>query len=190
MADNRLAEQKAAIRKQLKQIQANIPAPVRKAYSEAIFNSLIGLEEIIHARSVFIYISYGNEVDTHELLKYFLKQGKLLAVPNILTTKSMIAVPFSDWDDLIPGELGILTPPGEKPFATDIDVVITPGLGFSRNGCRIGYGRGYYDKWFSSHTVLHKIAVTFGAQILDSLPVTVTDIPVDIIVSEQGVIRV
>lgn len=190
MADDKLIDQKAAIRKQLKQIRASIPAPVRKAYSETIFNSLIGLEEIIHASSVFIYISYENEVDTHHLLKYFLKQGKSIAVPKILASKIMIAVPFTGWDELIAGELGILTPAGEEPFKTAIDIVITPGLGFTRTGYRIGYGRGYYDKWFARNSVAHKIAVTFEAQIMDSLPVAVTDIPVDIIVTEQRTIRI
>ena len=102
----------------------------------------------------------------------------------------MIAAPFSGWDELIPGELGILTPAGEEPFKTDIDIVITPGLGFTRTGHRIGYGRGYYDKWFARNSVAHKIAVTFEAQIVDSLPVAETDIPVDIIVTEQGIIRI
>ena len=190
MAENLLADQKAAIRKQLKQIRASIPAPVRMAYSEAIFNFLIGLDEIHHAKSAFIYISYGNEVDTHQLLKYFLHQEKLLAIPKILATKNMIAAPFSGEEELVPGELGILTVAGEEPFNTDIDIVITPGLGFTRTGYRIGYGRGYYDKWFARNPVGHKIAVTFEAQIVDSLPVAVTDIPVDIIVTEKRIIRI
>lgn len=190
MADNKLADQKVAIRNQLKQIRASIPVPARQAYSEKIFNTLIGMEEIIHANSIFIYISYGNEVDTHHLLKYFLEQGKSIAVPKILATKIMIAAPFSGWNTLIPGELGILTPAGEEPFKGDIDIVITPGLGFTRTGNRIGYGRGYYDKWFARNSVNHKIAVTFEAQIINSLPVTVTDVPVDIIVTEQRVSRI
>ena len=102
----------------------------------------------------------------------------------------MIAVPFSGWDDLIPGELGILTPRGEDTISGNIDIAITPGLGFTRTGQRIGYGRGYYDQWFSGNSVAHKIALSFEAQILDSLPVTVTDIPVDIIVTEQEIIRI
>ena len=189
MADNKMTDQKAAIRSHLKQIRASIPESVRQEYSEKIFNTLIGMDEIIHANSIFIYISYGNEVDTHHLLKYFMKQGKSIAVPKILATKIMIATPFTGWNALIPGELGILTPAEEEPFKGDIDIVITPGLGFTRTGNRIGYGRGYYDKWFARNSVVHKIAVTFEAQIMDSLPVTVTDVPVNIIVTEQGVSR-
>ena len=189
MADNILADQKTVLRKQLKQIRASIPASRRGAYSENIFNSLIKLKEIIQAMTIFTYISYGNEVDTHHLLKYFLEYGKLIAVPKILPSRTMIAVPFSGWDDLVEGELGILTPAGDEPFSDNIGVAITPGLGFTRTGHRIGYGRGYYDKWFSGNSVTHKIAVTFEAQIMDSLPVTSTDIPVDIIVTEQRIIR-
>jgi 5-formyltetrahydrofolate cyclo-ligase len=137
-----------------------------------------------------LFISYGNEVHTHDLLKYFLKQGKTLAVPKILPEKTMIAVQFSQWEDLIPGELGILTPSGNTPYSGDFDVVITPGLGFTLQGHRIGYGRGYYDKWFASHNARNKIAIAFEAQLVDELPTDETDVPVVIVVTEERVIRI
>lgn len=189
MQHNTLAALKAEIRAKLKQIRASIPADMRTIYSETITRTLLSLAEIQAAHTIFLFISYGNEVHTHELLKYFLNQGKILAVPKILPTKTMIAVPFSRWEDLAPGELGILTPPGEIPYTGDFDVVITPGLGFTPAGYRIGYGRGYYDKWFASHKVNHKIAITFEEQIMDKLPVDDSDVMIDMIVTEKRIIK-
>ena len=185
-----LATRKAAMRAQLKQIRAAIPAEQRAAWSQTIHNTVIALDEVRNARTVFIYISYGNEVDTHGLLKHFLNAGKSLAVQKILTVKTMIATPFSNWKELVLGELGILTPPGNESHPGPFDVVITPGLGFTRQGHRIGYGRGYYDQWFATHQVQHKIAVTFEAQLVAELPVDATDIPVNMIVTEKRVIRI
>ncbi len=189
MEHTTLTAQKVELRAKLKQIRAVIPAEIRAEHSQAILQKLTTLDEIQAAQSIFLFISYGNEVHTHDLLKYFLKQGKTLAVPKILPEKTMIAVPFSRWEELIPGELGILTPPGDIPYSGDFDVVITPGLGFTPQGHRIGYGRGYYDKWFASHYTGHKIAIAFEKQIIEELPIDATDVPVDMIVTEKRVIR-
>ena len=188
MDHNTLAARKAEIRAKLKQIRTSIPAEMRTSYSETITRNLLSLAEIQCAKTIFLFISYGNEVYTHDLLKYFLNNGKTLAVPKILPTKTMIAVPFSCWQDLQPGELGILTPPGEIPYAGNFDVAITPGLGFTPAGHRIGYGRGYYDKWFANHEVGHKIAITFEKQVLEQLPVDDHDIMMDMIVTEERII--
>jgi 5-formyltetrahydrofolate cyclo-ligase len=185
-----LTAQKAELRAKLKQIRAAIPAEIRADQSQTIQQKLTNLDEIQAAQSIFLFISYGNEIYTHDLLKYFLKQGKTLAVPKILPEKTMIAVQFSQWEDLIPGELGILTPSGNTPYSGDFDVVITPGLGFTQQGHRIGYGRGYYDNWFASHNARNKIAIAFEAQLVDELPTDETDVPVDIVVTEERVIRI
>lgn len=189
MEHTTLTAQKAELRAKLKQIRAAIPAEIRADQSQAIQQKLTNLDEIQTAQSLFLFISYGNEVHTHDLLKYFLKQGKTLAVPKILPEKTMIAVPFSRWEELIPGELGILTPAGDKSCSDNFDVVITPGLGFTLAGHRIGYGRGYYDKWFASHPASHIIAVCFEQQIMDKLPVDDYDIKVDMIVTEKRIIK-
>lgn len=185
-----LAEQKAGMRAKLKQIRASIPAETRMAHSEAIAANLLSLGEVQAASTLFMFISYGTEVHTHELLKYFLSTGKTLAAPKILPSKTMIAVPFSRWEDLIPGQLGILTPSGDSPYPDDLDVAVTPALGFTPQGHRIGYGRGYYDKWFAACKVRHKIAITFEAQLVDTLPVDETDVPVDTIVTEKRIISI
>jgi len=189
MEYNDLTEQKAEIRAKLKQIRATIPKHNRLIHSKIITQKILELDEIKAAQHVFIYISYASEVNTHDLINTLLKQGKNLAVPKIIKAEPMIATTFTGWDDLIPDTLGILTPANTIPYPDTIDLVVTPDLGFTQSGYRIGYGRGYYDKWFAEHPVQQKIALAFEAQILDELPIDEFDIPVNKIITEDRIIK-
>ena len=88
----------------------------------------------------------------------------------------------------IPTSFGILTPPGNQPCPGPYDIVITPGLGFTVTGQRIGYGRGYYDRWFTEHPVENKIALAFEVQLIKEIPHAGYDIPVDILITEKRII--
>lgn len=183
-----LSTRKAACREKLKQIRAAIPPEGRESRSRAIRGLLLGLEEIRDARTIFIFISYGSEVDTHVLLNHFLDAGKELAVPRIIDSREMIATPFTGWDDLVRGQLGILTPRGDQPYPGEIDIAVTPGLGFTRAGHRIGYGRGYYDKWFAGHPGTRRIAIAYSEQVVDEIPVNENDLLMDRIITQDGII--
>lgn len=189
MEYNNIKRRKSEIRAGLKKIRAAIPPETRKSHSENIARLLLNLEDIISVQTIFIYISYGSEVDTHTLIEYFLKEGKILAVPKIINSDHMIATRFTRWEDLTPGQLGILTPAGNDPYDGGIDIVITPGLGFTQEGYRLGYGRGYYDQWFAGHKAIKKIALAYEAQVINEIPVREKDIPVDMIVTETRVIK-
>lgn len=185
-----LTQQKADLRKQLKLTRDALPPARRREYSRAIRERLLQLPEIRAAASVFCFISYGSEIDTHPLLDQFLRDGKTVTVPKIIPARGMIAVPFSGWADLEPGQLGILTPRSEAARDAPVDVCITPGLGFTVDGGRLGYGRGYYDRWFAGHTAAARIAVGFECQILDALPTGPNDVPVTMLVTENRLILI
>ncbi|MCK5499564.1 MAG: 5-formyltetrahydrofolate cyclo-ligase, partial [Gammaproteobacteria bacterium] len=162
----------------------------RLDYSNSITEQVLKLDEIRNAKTIFIYISYATEVHTHDLIKSLLENGKTLAVPKIVDSDFMEAESLSSWEDLIPGELGILTPANSKPCNGPFDIALTPGLGFTLSGHRMGFGRGYYDKWFAQNEVKHKIALAFEAQLVDEIPIEDTDVPMEKIVTEQRVIAV
>ena len=184
-----LAATKQVVRSELKQARAALSAADRAQFSGQISARLRNLPEVQRAESVFAFISYGNEVDTHGLLQYFLDKGTILAVPKILPEQGMVAIRLHSWDDLVPAQMGILTPRENGERCDSPEVIITPGLGFTREGYRIGYGRGYYDRWFSQHTAGLKIGIAFEAQIRNDLPVDDRDVPVDIIVTEKQLIN-
>jgi 5-formyltetrahydrofolate cyclo-ligase len=100
----------------------------------------------------------------------------------------MVAGSFSSWGDLVPGELGILTPANSQSCSGPFDVALTPGLGFTLSGHRMGFGRGYYDKWFAQNRVNHRIALAYEVQLVDEIPVEDTDVPMEKIVTEQRII--
>ena len=186
--NKQVSQQKTETRRMLKKTRAKLSVATRLNYSNSITEQVLRLDEIKNARMIFIYISYATEVHTHELIKALLDDGKTLAVPKIVDSEFMESESFSSWEDLVPGELGILTPGNSKPCSGPFDVALTPGLGFTLSGHRMGFGRGYYDKWFAQNKVSHKIALAYELQLVDEIPVEDTDVPMDKIVTEQRVI--
>ena len=72
-----------------------------------------------------------------------------------------------------------------------IDVVVSPGLAFDRRGHRLGYGGGYYDRYLARlHAHASRVGIGFAVQLLDEVPAEETDQPVDVVVTDRGVIRV
>jgi 5-formyltetrahydrofolate cyclo-ligase len=185
-----LQTQKTALRAEMKQVRDALTEQQRRDYSRAIRELLLQLPQLQAARSVFCFISHGSEVDTRPLLDQLLKDGKTVTSPRITRDQGMIAVPFRDWNDLVPGQLGILTPSTTQPYPGDIDLCITPGLAFTVSGRRLGYGRGYYDRWFAGHAVADRIAVGFECQVVDDLPADANDIPVTMLVTERRLVRI
>ena len=159
-------------------------------HSQTIQCRLMELPEIRACKSIFCFVSLAEEVNTRSLIDSMLQEGKLLTIPKIIHSKEMIAVPFKRWSELSPGQLGILTPISSVPYKEDIDICIIPGIGFTENGTRLGYGQGYYDKWLAKHIVKYKIAVAFEYQLVDNLPTDANDIAMDMIVTEERVIKI
>ena len=137
------------------------------------------------AETIFGFISWSTEVNTHDLIKTLLEQGKNVLVPKIVSPTIMEAQQLHNWSDLKEDKLGILAPQTSIDFHGSVDVVITPGLGFTQDGHRIGFGAGYYDRWFYSSSQNYKIALAFEKQILKELPLEPTDIPVNEINTES-----
>ena len=190
MTTHDVKDRKATLRAQLRQVRGELDAGQRQRFDASIRERLLALPQVQAAAVIFMFISHGSEVDTHQSLQELHQAGKRIAVPRIMDQETMIAVPFDSWASLQPEQLGILTPQAREPMATPIDICITPGLGFSHTGRRLGYGRGYYDRWFRAHPPLFKVALAYECQILEDLPGDEYDVPVDMIVTEMRVIRI
>jgi 5-formyltetrahydrofolate cyclo-ligase len=181
---------KMALRTELKQRRRNLSAEQRRDYSEQIAQRLYGLPEYQAAASVFTYISYATEVQTHEIIKRLLLEKPIVTVPRIVDSDYMQAHRFVSWESCQPDAMGILSPQENDIYTDKTDLVLTPGLGFTLQGQRIGFGAGYYDKWFNNNEIGCSVALAFETQLVDNIPVEETDIPVDIIITEKRVIRV
>ncbi|MBL1140735.1 MAG: 5-formyltetrahydrofolate cyclo-ligase [Proteobacteria bacterium] len=183
-----LLEQKKQLRKTIKQQRSMLSKADRTKMSQQINQFLDEIPEFNQAKSIFCYISYLSEVETRPLISAFLEQKLSMAVPKIIGKTEMLAVPLTDLSELEPDKMGILTPKTNQAVPDPFDIAITPGLGFTERGERLGYGRGYYDRWFANNKVKTKIGVAFELQIVDDLPLEDTDMPLDILVTEKRII--
>lgn len=132
--------------------------------------------------SVCVYVSTRDEVGTHELIDELIAQEITVAVPKLISREEMVAVRFPGWSEMHEGALGILSPRTAIPIAPSPQAAIVPGLGFSRDGTRLGFGAGYYDRWLCARRCL-KIGVGFDFQLIDSIPAESHDVPMDIVVT-------
>ena len=179
-------EQKARLRERLKQIRRALGQKQRLEFDQAIHKRL--LEQVEQAGVVFCYVSTGDEVNTHPVIDRLRQLDKTVLIPKIVNREKMIAVRFDKWEELRVGQLGILTPESNSEWQSRVGLCITPGLGFTRDGRRIGYGKGYYDKWFTTHPHSARTALCYECQLVDDIPTTETDVRVEKIVTEKRVI--
>src|SRR5690606_9116824 len=133
-------------RRRMRAVRDAIPEPRRREASQAIRERVLALDEVRAAESVFCYVSFRSEVETHALIAELLRLGKAVCVPRMTAPGEMIAQRIASLDELAPGPYGILPPrPVAEPKDEPCGVAIVPGLAFTRRGDRLGYGAGHYD---------------------------------------------
>lgn len=136
------------------------------------------------AKAIYCYIDYRKEVATRQIIEEAWKLQKKVAVPKV-DGDYMDFYYIRDYSDLEEGYKGILEPKDTSVASDNEALVIVPGVAFDHRGNRIGYGKGYYDKYLSSHTDCRTIAVCFELQMSAHIPEEHHDIHPDIIITEE-----
>lgn len=189
-------EQKKKIRSAYLEKRNQMEPEKRAAASKRISGWVVANKRYKAAKTVFVYASYKSEVETKELIQGALCQGKRVAVPKV-NGEEMDFYEITSWEELFPGYQGILEPQtlGKEPVVpADSDVMLLPGAVFDRQGNRIGYGGGYYDRyWNRIHGTYGKepylMALSFACQISPKkLPAEEHDKKMDCILTERRVI--
>lgn len=184
---------KSELRSVAEDSRASLDEQKKNIMDENIFKRLIDHDLFKEAKSIFIYVSFGGEVDTHRIIKYALEKEKEVYVPKIFSKSDGIQLlKLDDLASLAPGYYGILEPPAssERVTIADIDLIIMPGLAFDMRGGRVGYGGGFYDKLLTDNiTTVNKIALAYEFQIFDRVPSDKWDEKVDIIITEENIIN-
>lgn len=180
---------KLALRKALKKARAEIPDLNREAEARAVTNIVLRQPEIASARKVFCYLSSPLELATDDLVNALLSRDIEVAVPLVVDQTTMLAVRFPGWDGIETGAFDIRQPRHRTPILGGIDLAITPALGFSGNGGRIGYGGGYYDRWFAEHDACLRFGIAYTCQLLDALPLDAHDKRMHRIITAAGAIE-
>ncbi len=185
-----IAERKARLRECLQGRRRALSRQQRQEADQAIHARLLELPEVERAGVVFCYVSAGAEVNTRPVIDALRARGKTVVIPVPAggAGNEMIAARFDGWETLIPGQLGILTPRAPVAWRGDIDLCVTPGLGFTPDGKRLGLGKGYYDAWFAAHPGVIKSALCYECQLVAAMPTTAQDVLMDKIITEKRVI--
>ena len=176
-------------RRELLEIRNSIPEQERAEKSRLIFMQLKELPEWKNAEVVFTYVSFGSEVDTILLIEECFKAGKKVAVPKVLDKTKMEFYYITSLEELQAGKWGILEPEEVEENKADVfkvkaqtkPLMIMPGVGFDREGHRLGYGGGYYDRYLEKYGVerFWKVGVAFEEQIQDRIVTDDYDVRVD-----------
>lgn len=179
---------KQSLRKESLLLSRNYSDEVLRDYSSQIFQSLSQTQAFKEAEYVLGYYSFGKEVFTHDFIEKYMHEKKII-LP-VVTKEKLILKEYCKKDQLRLSDYGILEPTG--PDFTDylkIDLGIIPGVVFDRNMNRLGRGKGYYDKLLPQLTNTHLIGVCFSFQLKDCMHVESHDHPMDLIITQNEIIK-
>jgi 5-formyltetrahydrofolate cyclo-ligase len=174
---------KADLRRRLRAVRAAVDG--RAARSVALCAAVVELPAYATAEVVMSFASFRSEVDTSSLHARAWNDGKALLLPRV-EAHDLVAVEVTVRDALVTSPLGIDEPAGPAVDRARLagSLVIVPGLAFTPDGHRLGYGGGYYDRFLASlPPSVVTIGLCFREQVVDDLPLDPHDLPVDHVVT-------
>jgi len=191
---------KQSLRQSIIAARQNMAAIDRAELSREITQRILNLTSYRNSGSVLGYMSFGAEFDTGGWVRQVLQNGKHLLLPKVNTsTKQLELYRVTDLQrDLAPGPWNIYEPVPEHCIKVDAqvrpDFVLLPGVAFGRDGSRLGYGGGYYDKLLARIAPGTKdcqpalVAAAFSMQLAKDIPQEATDRKVEWLITESEVI--
>jgi 5-formyltetrahydrofolate cyclo-ligase len=165
--------------------------------SKIITNKIIVLKEFLESKNIMVYMDFSNEVSTKFIIEKCFEMGKKVFLPKVVRQSKRGYLEVYQITDiknqLSKGTYGILEPKEEaakKVHGKTIDMVVVPGVAFDEKRNRIGYGAGYYDAFLKdTKEGCHKVGIAFEVQICSHIPTEEHDVPLDMIVTEERIIR-
>jgi 5-formyltetrahydrofolate cyclo-ligase len=154
--------------------------------SSQIHDNLRKVDFFRNAQSLGIYYAIGSEVKTYDILQDILKSKKEVSLPKVVK-KDLVFKKITSLSDLEEGNFSVMEPKDYCEEVKNMDVIIVPAIALTKEGYRLGYGFGYYDKYLSSRKS-RTIALCYSKQIIKSFPHSDHDIRIDCIVTEDKVI--
>lgn len=178
-----LKEEKRKIRREILLKRSEIPLEQRKSADMAMADRIIGHQWFYRAEILLGFVNYDSEISTKEILEEALLKGKKLFLPKI-EKDTMVFYRIQSMDDLTEGYKGIPEPKGDTE-AFDYELykdyrilMLMPGVAFDIYGNRMGYGKGFYDRFLADKELLqtYSIGIGYKCQQVDHLPVDEYDI--------------
>lgn len=184
--------EKQALRRQVLARRDALEAARRASLSTSIAARVLALPSYQAARCVMAYWSIGTEFETAGFVADLRAKGKTLVLPRAPRGGRMLEL-YAVRDpehDLAPGVWGIREPRAglcRSVLPEEIDFVLVPGVAFTARCERLGYGKGFYDRLISAFPARPPlVAAAFALQIVPAMPVSATDQPVDLVITEDA----
>lgn len=166
----------------------NIQGKIREEKNNKIFKKLVKSKYIKQSNNIMCFVSFRDEVDTINFIRYLFNEGKNVYIPVVdKIKKEMYISKIESFMELKEGYYGVLEPIEKYLRVTDpkvLDIIITPGVAYNKKKFRIGYGAGFYDKFFANKNITaKKIGICFKEQLADFTPQD-HDKKVDILITD------
>ena len=186
-------DSKESMRKRIILLRECMPVSERERAAYFVFDSFFKLPEYQTAEVIFAFAGYNSEVPTLNCIFRMINEGKRVALPKVIDDKNMEFYEVRKISDIRKSPMGIPEPVGNYD-SIDFrpDIFLMPGVAFDKKFNRLGYGRGYYDRYLSSKgygRFVWKVALAFACQVVERVPHDDRDIPLDMIITEHGVLR-
>ncbi len=192
---------KNEIRKEILNIRNNLSSELAEQKSRIIIDKIKDTVEYKSSKSIMVYMDFKNEVNTKTFITEALAEGKKIIIPYTDVEKVLIIpVEINSLDDLVLCKFGYLEPKKEalnNPYDIEkIELIIVPGVAFDKRKNRIGFGKGYYDKFLRNRNALTNeitsakaFALAYEFQVFEEIPAEEHDIKMDKIFTEENVYR-
>ena len=179
-----------ALRTRYKNERLKLSPTEKQNLDEGVFNRFLKLNQYSSAHTLLAYVSTGIEVDTINIINKAFEDGKRVAVPYCVPNTRFLEFYLIDsLDDLSPGTFGVLEPtPNPEKRLTDWEksICIVPGLCFDFDGYRLGFGKGYYDRFLSEYTGI-RVGICYSSGVRGHLHHGRYDRTVDVLVTEKNI---
>lgn len=177
---------KDEIRSELKAKRRALTAEDQSEMSRAITDNFLSLSNYKNVDTVMVYMSAFKEPSTGGIIETLKRDSKNIIVP-ISNTDDFTITPSYFSETLKSGAYGIPEPQNiAKADIKDIDIALIPGIAFDTSGARIGFGKGYYDRFLSEFKGI-KIGICYDFQVLSDIPSSDHDIKMDMIITEKRI---
>jgi 5-formyltetrahydrofolate cyclo-ligase len=175
---------KNQIRKEIRKKRESMTREEVISKSRKITEKFLNSEYYQNAETIMSYISIKNEIDMTEINRRVLEDRKTLLFP-VIEGEYIKALKIDSLEKFEEKKIGVIEPVcGEESEKTDIDLIIVPGVAFDKRGNRIGFGKGYYDRFLKGYRG-KKIALAYEFQLVDSIKTEEHDERVDEIITEK-----
>lgn len=186
--------EKNRLRKKYKELRESLAVSEKAKLDERICNRFMSLVSYRFADTLLLYAPIKGEIDIRPIAMAALSAGKRVAFPRCIPESSKMQFHFvNSLDELAPASYGIPEPSSDAPVfdknnkhSRESCICLIPALIYDKRGYRVGYGKGYYDRYLADFNGT-KVGIIYNSCVIDTLPHGRYDLKVDFTVSERGV---